>query len=89
MTHRDLVSGGCGGGYGLSQKGRQINYRHGGLWQGKVCEWAREEALGVVRQDVSNHPDCAKQVSEQVCLDRGAQEHRRTTALRCCDTGWI
>lgn len=37
----------------------------------------------------NSHPDCAKKVSEQVCLDRGAQEHPGPTALHCCVLGWV
>lgn len=53
MTHRDpLLLEVCGGGSGLSQKGREINYRDCGLWQGEVVRVGMEEALGWKGLDV-------------------------------------
>ena len=36
----------------------------------------------------NRHPNSAKKVSEQVCLDRGAQGHLGLTDLHCCAPVW-
>lgn len=56
----------------------------------RLCEWARGGRLwGRGGWMWNSHPDCAKKVSEQVCLDRGAQGHLGLTALHCCAPRWI